>query len=88
MKLSDLVSAYKGTARFDVNIVSDDESTDVVVFLSGEEGAIKDSVTGADVVRFYVSAVKDNVPTLNVSIKTAAQPVTPPENESNGNESV
>lgn len=73
MKLSELVSAYKGTARFDVNSVSEDDSTDVVVFLSGEEGAIKDSVTGAEVVRFYVSAVKDNVPTLNVSIKTATE---------------
>lgn len=82
MKLSDLVSAYKGTARFDVNSVAEDESTDVVVFLSGEESAIKDSVTGAEVVRFYVSAVKDNVPTLNVSIKAAA--TEPPASDKGG----
>lgn len=88
MKLIDLVSAYKGTARFDVNSVSEDESTDVVVFLSGEEAAIKDSVIGAEVVRFYVSAVKDNVPTLSVSIKEAENPTTPTETDNKGNEVV
>lgn len=88
MKLIDLVSAYKGTARFDVNSVAEDESTDVVVFLSGEEGAIKDSVTGAEVVRFCVSAVKDAVPTLSVSIKPASEPVTPPESENQGGETL
>lgn len=88
MKMSDLVSVYKGVARFDVNSVSEDESTDVVVFLSGEEGAIKDSVTGAEVVRFYVSAVKDAVPTLSVSIKPASEPVTPPESENQGGETL
>lgn len=72
MKLTDLVSAYKGVARFDVNSVAEDGNEDVVVFLSGEENAIKDSVINAELVRFHVSGVDGGIPTLNILVRKTA----------------
>lgn len=84
MKLIDLVSVYKGDVRWDVNSVADDGNKDVVVFLSGEEAAIKDSVMNAELVRFNVSGIEGGIPTLNVLVKKATEtgggtPVAPTE---------
>lgn len=41
MKLSELVNAYKGEVRFDVNRIVDYNDEDVIVFKGDEAGAIR-----------------------------------------------
>ena len=82
MKLIDLVKAYKGNAKFDVNTVVDDETKDVIVFTNAEIDAVKDEIIGGEIVKFYVSAYINNSPTINVVIKPEEKtPDTPPEEE-------
>lgn len=84
MKLIDLVNAYKGDVRFDVNIVADDGIADVVVFVNGEESAIKESVLNSVVSNFRVTGIYDSVPTVNVLVK---EDDTKPSNETNAGDS-
>ncbi|MCI9082823.1 MAG: hypothetical protein HFI70_11135 [Lachnospiraceae bacterium] len=69
MKLIDLVKAYKGNVKFDVNIVVDDETKDVIVFTNAEMDAVKDEIINGKIVKFFVSAYINNIPTINVIIK-------------------
>ncbi|NBH15369.1 hypothetical protein D3Z36_14580 [Lachnospiraceae bacterium] len=69
MNLIDLVKAYKGNAKFDVNTVVDDETKDVIVFTDSEMEAVKDEIINGDIVKFFVSAYINNIPTINVIIR-------------------
>lgn len=78
LTLLDLVKRYKGDARFDVNILREDNIEDVVVFMGAEADAIKDAVLNAEVSNFRVSAVdKSGIPTLTVLVRETAEPETP-----------
>ena len=72
MKLSELVNAYKGEVRFDVNRIIDYNDEDVIVFKGDEAGAIKDTILNAEVNRFTVTGVSAGVPTINVRVLEAA----------------
>lgn len=72
MKLSELVSAYKGEVRFDVNRIVDYNDEDVIVFKGDEAGAIKDTILNAEVTQFTVTGVSAGVPTINVRVLEAA----------------
>ena len=72
MKLSELVNAYKGEVRFDVNRIIDYNDEDVIVFKGDEAGAIKDTILNAEVNRFTVTGVSAGVPTINVWVLEAA----------------
>lgn len=72
MTLIELVKKYKGNARFDVNSVVDDNSEDVVVFMTAEAEAIKDAILNAEIIRFCVSGVHDGLPTISVLVREAA----------------
>lgn len=69
MNLIDLVKSYKGNAKFDVNTVVDDETKDVIVFTNAEIEAVKDEIINGDIVKFFVSAYINNIPTINVIIR-------------------
>lgn len=72
MKLQELVKKYKGTARFDVNAIVDDNIEDVIVFQNTEVDALKDSVLNADVVRFTVSEIVSGIPTIKAEVRETA----------------
>ena len=72
MKLSELVNAYKGEVRFDVNRIVDYNDEDVIVFKGDEAGAIKDTILNAEVNQFTVTGVSAGVPTINVRVLEAA----------------
>lgn len=89
MTLKDLVTKYKSDAeaRFDVNILRDDNIEDVVVFMNSEVEAIKDSIVEAEVSRFRVTSFNNGIPTLTVLVREAAEPDPPaPEPEENKGE--
>lgn len=69
MKLQELVKKYKGTARFDVNEIVDDNIQDVIVFQNTEVDALKDRVLTADVVRFMVYEIVSGVPVIKVDVR-------------------
>lgn len=71
MKLLDLVKKYKGTTRFDVNAVVDDNVEDVVVFLNSEIDAIKENIVNSDVVRFRVTEIVEGIPVIKVDVREA-----------------
>lgn len=71
MKLSELVNAYKGEVRFDVNRIVDYNDEDVIVFKGDEAGAIKDTILNAEVNQFTVTGVSAGVPTINVRVLEA-----------------
>lgn len=73
MTLIELVKKYKGNARFDVNGLVDDNSEDVVVFMTSEAEAIKDTILNAEVVRFCVSGIHDGLPTISVLVREASE---------------
>ena len=72
MKLSELVSKYKGEVRFDVNRIVDYDDEDVIVFKGDEAGAIKDTILNAEVTQFTVTGVSAGIPTINVRVLEAA----------------
>lgn len=80
MTLNDLVTKYKSDAeaRFDVNIIRDDNIEDVVVFMNSEVRAIKESIVGAEVSRYRVTAVNNGVPTIAVLVREADESEEPP----------
>lgn len=69
MKLQELVKKYKGTARFDVNAIVNDNVEDVIVFHNTEVDALKESILNADVVRFMVSEIVSGVPTIKADVR-------------------
>ena len=69
MKLIELIEKYKGTAKFDVDTISDGESKDAIVFTNAEHEAVKDEIVNGEIVRYYVSAFVNNAPTINVVVK-------------------
>lgn len=71
MKLSELVSKYKGEVRFDVNRIVDYDDEDVIVFKGDEAGAIKDTILNAEVTQFTVTGVSAGIPTINVRVLEA-----------------
>lgn len=84
MKLQELVKKYKGTARFDVNEIVDDNIQDVIVFQNTEVDALKDRVLTADVVRFMVYEIVSGVPVIKVDVRES---VSVPNEGNTGNES-
>ena len=64
MKLSELVNAYKGEVRFDVNRIVDYNDEDVIVFKGDEAGAIKDTILNVEVNQFTVTE-GDNPPAVD-----------------------
>jgi len=75
MTLKEFVKKYRGTARFDVNAIVDDNVEDVIVFQNTEVDAIKDSILNADVVRFMVFEIASGIPTIKADVReTSADP--------------
>lgn len=72
MKLQEMVKKYKGTCRFDVNAIVNDNVEDVVGFLNSEIDAIKENIVNADVVRFRVSDICEGIPTIKIDVKETA----------------
>lgn len=73
MKLQELVKKYKGTARFDVNAIVDDNIEDVIVFQNTEVDALKDGILNADIVRFTVAEIISGIPTIKADVRETAQ---------------
>lgn len=73
MKLQELVKKYKGTARFDVNAIVDDNIEDVIVFQNTEVDALKDGILNADIVRFTVAEIVSGIPTIKADVRETAQ---------------
>ena len=69
MTLKELVKKYKGTARFDVNAIVNDNVEDVIAFQNTEVDAIKDSILNADVVRFMVYDIISGIPTIKADVR-------------------